>query len=263
MNPITGKPVIIGHRGSSAHYPENTMLAFQRGIEQNAEMFEFDVRLTKDGVPVCMHDDKLLRLTGKTGTVSTRTWKFLQTLDIGAWKGQEFAGQRICTLDEAFAYMAPRIRLNLEIKFRRTDPMPLVKEVARVMREQNLCKKVLVSSFRHDALPLLQKELPEVVLGRLYNEKQPNFAKGALKWLETQPLFDDLELPFRGRILCLHYTLVTPQIVKDVDSLGGGICVWTVNEPDDMLRMADYGVAGIIANDPQLLRETLEKHGRR
>lgn len=86
-----GTCLIVGHRGSSYTYPENTMLAFTKSVEEGAGAIEADVRRSADGVYLIMHDTTVDRTTNGTGTVSGLTWDYISGLDAGAWKGSEFA----------------------------------------------------------------------------------------------------------------------------------------------------------------------------
>lgn len=255
------RPIIIGHRGSCGVYPENTLLSFRRGLAEGAEMFELDVRLSRDGVPVVMHDDVLARIAGRPGKCSTRTWKHLSRLDVGSWRGEEYSDCRLTTIEEMFREFAPQVPLNLELKVGKRDPAPLIAVVARVLSELGLTRRILVSSFCHEALPLLEAQLPGVMTAYLIDDKQGPLGQKDLDILATHPLREEIDwqagLPFRGRILCLNHHLATEEFVKAVRELGGGVLCWTVNEPEDMLRLASYGVTGIMSNYPALLKQTL------
>lgn len=238
------------------------MLSFQRGLEQGAEMFELDVRLSKDGVPVIMHDNQLRRLTGRCGSVSQRTWKHLSKLDVGSWKDPAFADQRLLRLEDVLAFLAPHVPINVEMKYSGGEPSALANTVAKVIKDLGLTRRILVSSFRHDSLPIIRKCLPELLTAPLFEANQGPLGQAQLDLLSQQPLrsapSQDGDFPCAGRIMCLHHSLATEEFVRSVNALGGGIFVWTVNEPEDMLRLASYGVKGIISNWPGRLKEVLE-----
>src|SRR5215510_13684381 len=105
--------IAIGHRGAAAHMPENTMPSFEKALELGADALEFDVALTKDGVPVVIHDDTLDRTTDGRGPVEDSTYEEVARLDAGSWKA---VPTHVPTLDEVLAGLAPRTLLNLEIK---------------------------------------------------------------------------------------------------------------------------------------------------
>ncbi|HID07521.1 MAG TPA: glycerophosphodiester phosphodiesterase, partial [Armatimonadetes bacterium] len=85
------RPIVIGHRGFSARYPENTLLSFRKAVELGVDGVELDVRLSKDGMAVLMHDATVDRTTNGIGAVADLTWEQLRTLDAGSWKAEEFA----------------------------------------------------------------------------------------------------------------------------------------------------------------------------
>ena len=94
---------VAAHRGWSSHYPENTLLAFEKALELGVDQLEFDLHMTKDGQLVLMHDHKLARTTGAEGLVCDYTLEELKKLDAGIWKGEQFRGTKIPTLDQLLA----------------------------------------------------------------------------------------------------------------------------------------------------------------
>jgi glycerophosphoryl diester phosphodiesterase len=113
-------PPVIGHRGACGHAPENTLASFRRAAGLGARWVEFDVRLSRDGEAVLMHDDRLERTTDGAGRVAETDWAALQTLDAGAWYGEEFRGTRIPLLRQTiFELAALGLGANVEVK---SDP---------------------------------------------------------------------------------------------------------------------------------------------
>jgi len=114
------KKMLIAHRGLSATYPENTLPAFEQALKLNIDAIEFDVRMTRDGVPVLSHDERIDRCgSGKTGLIRDFTFEELRKLDFGAWKSPEFAGTRIPTLFELLDLVdsrRPDLFLCVELK---------------------------------------------------------------------------------------------------------------------------------------------------
>src|ERR1041385_5287703 len=96
-------PLIIAHRGASAVAPENTMVAFRAAIAAGADGIEFDVRLTRDGIPVIIHDSTLRRTAGVAARVADLDWTELQRVDVGSWftrSGNSFPNETIPSLEE-------------------------------------------------------------------------------------------------------------------------------------------------------------------
>ncbi|MDZ4861503.1 MAG: glycerophosphodiester phosphodiesterase family protein, partial [Candidatus Hydrogenedentes bacterium] len=107
--PPHGAIDVIGHRGASAYAPENTMASFVKAREMGADWFELDVRLSRDGELVIMHDETLDRTTNGHGYVRDWTLHDLKQLDAGAWKGEEFTGERVPTLAQCLDYAKYKI----------------------------------------------------------------------------------------------------------------------------------------------------------
>jgi len=110
--------VIAAHRGWSARYPENTMTAYRAALAEDIDEIELDIHLSKDGIPVLIHDQTVDRTTDGTGPVRNLTLSELQKLDAGSWKDRQFAGERIPTVESFFDFLRefPGILLNVEIK---------------------------------------------------------------------------------------------------------------------------------------------------
>ena len=110
-------PRVIGHRGAAAAAPENTLVSLQKAKELGASWVEFDVKLTRDGVPILMHDERLERTTDGRGEVALTTLNDLQKLDAGGWFGPAFRGEPVPTLEAALALCAELgLGINVEIK---------------------------------------------------------------------------------------------------------------------------------------------------
>lgn len=136
--------LVAAHRGSSAKYPENTMLAFEKAIEEGADQIETDIRISKDGEIVLIHDATVDRTTNGHGLVRELTLKELKALDAGAIKGAAFKGAQIPTLRELMELVKdhPSITLDLELKEYPIDPR---KEDATIREDisYELCDRVL------------------------------------------------------------------------------------------------------------------------
>jgi glycerophosphoryl diester phosphodiesterase len=114
---LPGLPRVIGHRGAAARAPENTLAGIRKARELGAAWVEFDVMLTRDGVPVLIHDETLGRTTSGRGRVADRTLAELRELDAGRWFAPSFAGERVPTLEEAVALLLELgLGANVEVK---------------------------------------------------------------------------------------------------------------------------------------------------
>lgn len=229
-------PKIYAHRGASAHAPENTMAAFHLALEQHADGFELDVMLSQDGELVVIHDDTVDRTTNGTGRVKDMTLKELRALDAGD-------GEKIPTLAEVFEIFGDRFLINIELKNYSSifDSLPI--KVAKLIKDFNLSQSLLVSSFNPFNLPRFAKRLPEIKLGLI---TMPNKAQ---HWLWRM---------FRYDALHPQYTDVDQTLVAALHARNRQVNVWTVDDPNEIRRLAALNVDGIITNDPRLAREVLE-----
>ena len=112
------RPLLLAHRGFSGNYPENSPLAFRMAVEKTAaDGFESDVHITKDGKLVIFHDASVERTSNGTGFIKNMTYDELLSLDIGAWKSPEFAGQHIWTFGQLLDFCKEtKMLLNMELK---------------------------------------------------------------------------------------------------------------------------------------------------
>ena len=250
---LSARPV-IAHRGASASAPENTLPAFELAVEQGADALELDVRLTRDGAAVVIHDDTLDRTTDLTGPVRAHTLADLRGADAGRWFTPDHrrtfpfrdTGVRIPTLAEVL-WTFPAMPVMIEVK------EPEVQEaVRRALIENGAAERCVVASELAGALELFRQEPfacgasgPEistlyraVLLRRTLRECRYRLLSVPLRW-------HGLPVPTRG-------------FVQAARKLGCPVHVWTVNDPATARRLWARGVAGIVTNVPEVIRHALE-----
>ena len=229
-------PKIIGHRGASAHAPENTLSAFQLALEYGADGIELDVMLTKDEHIVVIHDDTIDRTTNGSGRVKDMILEELQVYDAGE-------GQKIPSLREVFDQFGGKCLINIELKNYSSifDSLPV--KVAALIKEYDLSEFVLVSSFNPFNLPRFRRRLPEVTLGLI---TQPGQSK---LWLWRL---------FRYDALHPHFSDVDESLVAALHARKCEINTWTPNDPEEISRLAALGVDGLITNVPKIAKQVLE-----
>ncbi|MFN2427009.1 MAG: glycerophosphodiester phosphodiesterase [Candidatus Binatia bacterium] len=224
----------IGHRGAAAHMPENTMPSFERALELGADALEFDVAISRDGVPLVIHDDTLDRTTSGRGLVEHHTMEELRALDAGRWKG---VPTHLPTLAEVLDAFAARTLLNLEIKSspRRAE---LVDACAHAVAERNAAGAVVFSSFDHDALRLLRHVLPEARIGVLCEMTGLERALACAAEIGAEnvhpPIF-----------------VVTKPVVERAHDAALKVWTWTVNQPETITHAIALGVDGIFSDFPE------------
>ncbi len=149
--------LIIGHRGFMAKYPENTILSFLKAVEMGAHGVELDVWLTKDGLPVVIHDESLERLCGWKKSVKEMKGEDLLHCSIG--------GEKIPILEDVFHSLPDKCLINVEIK-----DVDAADAILKVIKENNAEERVLISSFNVDALEKVRKRNPRIPLGLLVKD---------------------------------------------------------------------------------------------
>ncbi|MCS7054552.1 MAG: hypothetical protein NZM18_00010 [Thermoflexales bacterium] len=236
------RPLIIGHRGASAHAPENTLAAFMLALEQGADGVELDVTRCATGELVVIHDDRVDRTTNGRGWVHKLSLAELRGLDAGR-------GERIPTLDEVIVATAAAPRpclLNIEIKSVAISSDGLERQVVEVVRRHACEDRVLFSSFNPLTVRRLAQLAPDIPRAILYYHAMPIY----LRRVWTASLIPhEFRHPDVG--------LITPAYVTKLKAQGKRVNTWTVNRRDDVIRVAESGVHGIIGDSPRLIREAL------
>ncbi len=233
-------------RGASYEAPENTLAAFLLAAELGADGVELDVQLSKDGHVVVIHDFVLDKTTNGRGPVRARTLAELRALDAGGWFDRALAGQRIPTLQEVIEAVGSRLLLNIELKTDSLRDDGLAAEVVRLVEENNLLDRVIVSSFNPLAVWRVKRLNPWLSVGLLYAPDMPLMQR--LPWMRHL---------LRLEALHPHYTLVDHRYIRWAKERGYRLHVWTVDDPGEMWRLARQGVDLIITNRPDLLRQVL------
>ena len=244
------RPRVIAHRGSSGTAPENTMAAFREAAASGADMIELDVRLTRDGQCVVLHDRTLRRTTGVRGRVWEAKMADILRLDAGSWFGPRFRGERVPTLREVLSWVPRTLGLNIEIK---TDGDPRPCRVAAqacvsAIRELSAARTLLVSSFDRRVLRHLHGLMPELPTGVLY--VPPRGDKGGSPALTRTS---------RHRALICSRTQLRRYVARDARRHGLLLYCYTINHHHHLARALAHGVDGVITDYPARLCRLLAK----
>lgn len=232
---------IFGHRGWSAAYPENTIAAFLGAIEVGVDGIEFDVHRTRDGEIVVIHDETVDRTTDGFGHVEEYTLAEIQQLDAGGWFSPEWAGQRIPALQDVLDLVlaTPRpVEMNIEIKVGRNPYDNLGEDVWQRVKHAGLSEQTVLSSFNHYALRDVKSAHPEARIAVLYSEGLVD------PWVYAAYLRAEGVHPF--------YMTFDAPIVEGIHRASQVIRPFTVNQVEDMQRMLDWGVDGLITDHPDV-----------
>ncbi|WP_329105928.1 glycerophosphodiester phosphodiesterase family protein [Micromonospora sp. NBC_01699] len=263
---MTG-PLVFAHRGSSAVLPEHTLAAYLRALDEGADGLECDVRLTRDGHLVCVHDRRLDRTSNGTGLVSTRTLAELDRLDFGSWHtaptGEDLptdvpadpSRTRLLTLDRLLAAVRAAgrpVELLIETKHPTRYGADVERRLVDLLRRHGLLDtgpnatvRVTVMSFSPLAVRRVRELAPRLPTVLLLEVLPP--------WLRMG------RLPFGARIAGPGIGLIRarPRLVSALRAAGNRVYVWTVNEPADLDLVLDCEVDGIITDRPALVLRRL------
>jgi glycerophosphoryl diester phosphodiesterase len=227
-------PKVIAHRGGGRCAPENTLAAMQCGLDYGFHAVEFDVMLSKDGVPVLMHDPlfgRTVRKVGGEGGVATTLASDLLKMDAGSWFSEDFAGETVPSYEQVVRFCQKNdIWMNVEIK-----PVPgfeaiTGRVVARLTHkwfgaEERL---PLFSSFSFEALAAARSEAPGIPRGLLLDRISPD-------WLASLQALDAVALHTN------HKTL-TKAMTQRIKQAGYGLLCYTVNTPGRATEILSWGV---------------------
>jgi glycerophosphoryl diester phosphodiesterase len=232
---------VFAHRGLPTEAPENTLASMKAAKKRGATHIEFDVRLTKDNVPIIFHDDSLERTTNGKGEVDDKTWDELKDLDAGSWFPGNFKDEKIPTLKEWLSLAATlELSLNIELKVdnKQAQTMATILIEHLTYWPQTL-PKPLISSFN---LPVL-------------NEIKERTQAYPMAFLRNDPL-SDLELAdFKKSgfsAINNHYPEITEQYAKACEAAGLELNVYTVNDVRLGALFKKFGVSGIFTNSADL-----------
>lgn len=243
---MTHRVLNLAHRGASHDAPQNTLAAFRLANEYGADGYELDVHLTKDGVPVVIHDFTVDKTTDGTGPVAGFTLAELKRLDAGVKFSPRFAGERIPTLAEVFDVLEPHSIVNVELKTKSIGDNGLERTTIRLIRERGLQGRVILSSFNPFSLLRVRRIAPELKIGLLYAPDLPPYLRRAWFRLVVKP-----------HALHPYYRMVDERYMAWAKRKGYEVNVWTVDDPEDMRRLAALGVNAIITNRPDVLKSVL------
>jgi glycerophosphoryl diester phosphodiesterase len=253
------RPLFFAHRGGSLLAPENTLVAFERGLSYGADALELDVHMTRDGELVVFHDVTLDRTTDGTGPIAAHTLEELRRFDAGyrftpdGGQTHPFRGQGVTipTLAEVFARF-PATRINVEIK--QSTP-GRERRLWELIQEHQVEDRVMVGSFVDAALARFRALTGGRVATSAGSREVRNFLVAALCRTTRllRPAYDALQVPDTyGRI-----RVVSRTSVEAAHRLGLEVHVWTVNDRATMEQLLHLGVDGLMSDRPDILAEAL------
>ncbi|HID21828.1 MAG TPA: glycerophosphodiester phosphodiesterase, partial [Planctomycetaceae bacterium] len=244
---------IIAHRGASYDAPENTLAAFQLAWTRGADGIEGDFYLTRDGHIVCIHDKDTERTAGVKLVVKDSTLAELQRLDVGAWKAEQYRGQRIPTLKQVLAIVPHDKKIFIEVKCG-PEILPQLEQVLRA--SQLRPEQTIVISFDERVIAETRKRIPSIKVYWVVGYKRD---KQTGRW---SPSLEQVLATLRRTRAHGLDTQANPEVVNErfVRALRQGgfeFHTWTIDDASTARRFQALGVDSITTNRPGWLRKQL------
>ena len=289
---------VVGHRGARGILPENTMLGFEFAMSTGAHLLEFDVVMTADDVPVITHNHRLHAPTFRDQTgaflksepkVAELTWQQLQTYDVGRIDGSSAYGQRFGDQAQIDGLRVPKLRdlldlvstpryaaanLMLEIK---SDPdmakndthrENLVRRVLEDIRQTGMHNRTLLHSFDWTLLAECQRQAPDMPRSYLTQLPENTADVGEDSSMSVSPDFSGRkgDIPMLvaqagGSVWCPYVRDVTSDAIAKAHELELVVAVWTVNSPQDIDQMCQWGADAIVSDYPGRVQRRLSDNG--
>lgn len=231
---------VTAHRGDSYNAPENTMSAFYLAVENQADVIELDIRQTKDGRYIVMHDENLYRTTGVDAKVGEVDFAFIEELDAGSKFSEEYEGEHVPTLEEVIIFADENdIFLNIELKPASTD-QNYEQGIVNILYEYEFIDNCMLACTEYNALKKVKNIEPEVktvyVMSMAFGE------------------FGDMQY---ADAFSIRHNFISNNIVKNIHRNGKEIYAWTVNYESDIKELLLMDVDNVITDSPYETKEII------
>lgn len=230
--------LVIAHRGASAYAPENTFAAFELALQMGAPALETDVQVTCDGVLVLLHDSRVDRTTNGQGAVSALTYAQVAALDAGAWRGHQFAGERIPRVTDFLDRYGKKVHYALEVKNGSIAAQLLGEVVAR-----DLLEHVTFTSFSFAVCCEIVAAQANARVGFLYDHTSAPLIRAIKAAGLTQA--------------CPNAASLIPDDVAALKAAELNVRTWGVRNEELMRKVVELGVDGTTVDFPDKLLKLL------
>lgn len=238
-------PFVGAHRGASKYCPENTMPSFKKALELGTDYIELDVHLSKDEVPVVMHDSRLERTSNGKGRLRDYTVEELKELDAGSWFGESFSGLEIPTLEEVLSWAKGRVGVSIELKQDLEKYAHLEERVLEIIRKTNTLNQIQVMSFNHRAVRKMKELDADVFTGIiLFSELCDPVA------VTKQSKADFFNTP---------WVFHSQDAINELHNAGFLVCGGMNDDPQKWEEMQSWGIDMAETNTPDVMVERTHK----
>lgn len=230
---------IIAHRGASAYAPENTMYAFEKAVTMHADGIETDIHLTKDDVPVLMHDERINRTSNGKGFIRGYTYEELLQFDIGSWFSTEFATATIVTLDQFLTWIKETsLHAHIEMKNNKIDYPNIESIVYEHICKHQMEHRTTVSSFNFTSIQRF-KELSRKIEVAYLTSKLTRKTRISIKKKPVDALH-------------IKHTVLKRRVIRCSKQSQVPLRIFTINNVGQMKRCYDIRVKGIFTDVPDI-----------
>jgi glycerophosphoryl diester phosphodiesterase len=235
--------LVFAHRGASASRPENTLASFRRAGEERADFVELDVQESSDGVVLVAHDRDLMKVARSPLQIWSSSAQQLREVDIGSYFSTEFKDERVPTLAEALEVCKGVSRMNIELKDYGKS-QHLEDRVVELVEAAEMQKDIITMSLNQRMVENMKR-------------LRPNWTAGLLA---AKAIGEPSRLPFD--FLAVESRMATRSFIRTAHAAHKPVYVWTVNDPQRMVRMIGLGADGLITDRPALAREVMAGYAK-
>ena len=244
-------PLVLAHRGANKVAPQNTLPAFEKAIQFNADGIETDVHLCKDGEIVICHNYTVDATSNGKGSIDEMTFAELSRMDFGSYFSSDFKGVTLPTLAELLTLVKNMQLINIEIKAPKKDN-DLVKRVVEEVYKFGVEKKSIISCFNPECIKQVKDIDENIKTALLYEDDELGneiMTFGVAKY--CQQLKADAAHP--------HRNLITHKEIIDLHNLGIAVNPWTVNLKEDIIKLTNWGCDALITDVPDFCHQVLKE----
>lgn len=247
------KPIVIAHRGNSGPAPANTMASIRQAVELGVDMIELDVRLSRDGIPVLIHNNTVDETTDGSGAVSSLDLAQLRELDAGSWKDERHAGERIPTLMEVLEFAGGKVGLALDLK----DEAAIPAMIEAVQEAHMVDDVVICGCYESQAQKIREIDGSLTVL--LNTDSQ--LEKLAKREDKSDFIREYVRRACEAKLAALNvsFRYITRELIRRAHLRALPVWAWTVDDREDMEHLLQMGVDAIYTNWPERLLEVINK----
>ncbi|CAM3498337.1 glycerophosphodiester phosphodiesterase family protein [Aeromicrobium ponti] len=235
----------IAHRGASTYAPENTIASFEKAVDLGFDYIELDVRFSKDGHLVVIHDADVQRTTDGEGFIGDLTVDEIKKLDAGSWFSPEFAGEKVPLLNEVLDRFTGKVGLLIEMKAPENQPgmtEVLAEMLMSYKKDGQLVKNIKVQSFHVNEMKKFHKLAPDIPAGILLSKQLDMFHLASYRQFAS--------------FLSVHHLLLSKSFIKQAELFGYDIYSWTIKKQYQFADMQRLGVHGIISDEEKRLPDS-------